>query len=95
MGAGLDGGLGGQCDLGSTVGGLPGASGNRRTGVETVVAQLAMQAAGLDVAQRARRPGEGQQVTLVAQLDPALPGALEEIQVIGAVYPQQRRAAIV
>ena len=52
-----------------------------------------MQAGRFDLAQCAGRPGEGQQVTLVAQCSPAGPGAFEEIQVVGAVDAQQRRTA--
>ena len=45
VGAGGDGRLGAECDLGGAIGGLPGAGGNRRAGIEAVVAELAVQAA--------------------------------------------------
>lgn len=93
MGALLDRGLGGQGDLGGAVGGLPGAGGDRCAGVEAVVTELAVQAAGFDLAQGARRPGERQQVTFLAKRGPTGPGAFEEIQVVGAVDALQRRAA--
>jgi len=89
----LDGSLGGQGDLRGAVGGLPRTSGDRRAGVEAVVAQFAMQAGWLDLAQGACRPGEGQQVTVVTERGPARPGALEEVEIVGAVNALQRRTA--
>ncbi len=89
----LDRRLGGQGDLGSAVGGLPGAGGDRCAGIEAVVAQLTMQAGGFYLAQGACGPGERQQVAFLAQCGPARPGAFEEIQVAGAVDAQQRCAA--
>ncbi len=93
MGALLDRCLGGKGDLGGAVGRLPGAGGDRRTGIEAVVAQFTVQAGGLYLAQRACRPGERQQVAFLAQCCPACPGAFEEVQVIGAVDAQQWRPA--
>jgi len=93
MGALLDRCLGGKGNLGCAVRRLPGARGNRRTGIEAVIAQLTVQASGFYLAQGASRPGERQQVAFLAQCSPAGPGAFEEIQVIGAVDTQQWRPA--
>ncbi len=75
--------LGGQRDLGGAVDGLPGAGGDRRLGVEAVVAQLAHQRRGDRpvAAQAAAGEGGGHQVAAVAFGGPAGPGALEEVQV--------------
>jgi hypothetical protein len=80
VGALLDRRLGGERDLRGAVGGLPGAGGDRRAGVEAVVTELAVQAGGFDLAQGACRPGEGQQVAVVAEFGPARPGAFEEVR---------------
>lgn len=87
--------LGGQRDLGGAVDGLPGAGGDRRLGVEAVVAQLAHQRRGDRpiAAQAAAGEGGGHQVAAVAFGGPAGPGALEEVQVGGVVDAQQRLAA--
>lgn len=84
-GAALDFRLCGQRHLRRAVRRLPGAGGNRRAAVEAVVAELTMQAGGLDVAQGAGRPGVGQQVTVGIELGPARPGTFEKIQVVAAV----------
>ncbi|MNV50615.1 hypothetical protein D3C71_1426350 [compost metagenome] len=93
MGTLGNGGLGGQGHLGSAVGRLPGASGNGCASVEAVVAQFAVQAVRSYLAQGAGGPGEGQQVALLTERGPARPGTFEEVQVVGAVDPQQRGTA--
>ncbi|MNF78396.1 hypothetical protein D3C84_605760 [compost metagenome] len=87
--------LGGQRYLGGAVHGLPGAGGDGRLGIEAVVAELAMQRGGDGpvAAQAARREGRGQQVAAVALGGPAVPGALEELQVGPVVHPQDRLEA--
>ena len=85
--------LGAERDLGSAVGGLPGAGSDRRAAIETVVAELAVQVIGDHPAQGARRPGERQQIALAALLLPARPGALEEFQVGLAVDALDGRQA--
>lgn len=93
VGALRDGGLGCEGDLRGAVGRLPGAGGDRRATVETVITQLAVQAGGHHAAQGAGGPGVGQQVTVLAVFGPALPGALEEVQIVAAMNALQRRQA--
>jgi len=93
VGAALDRLLCGQRDLGGAVGRLPGAGGNRRAAVEAVVTELAVQAGGQHAAQGAGGPGVGQQVAVLAECGPALPGTFEEVQVVAAMDTLQRREA--
>jgi len=93
VGALRDGGLRRKGHLRRTVSRLPSACGDWRATVETVIAQLAVQAGGQHAAQRARRPGVGQQVAVLAVFGPALPGVFEEVEVVAAVDTLQRRQA--
>ncbi|CAI8721592.1 hypothetical protein EMIT0215P_110214 [Pseudomonas serboccidentalis] len=77
--------LGGESDLRSAVGRLPGAGGDRCATVEAVVTELAMQAGRFDLPQRACRPGVRQQVTVGVEFGPAFPRAFEEVEVVAAV----------
>ncbi|MCY1174743.1 hypothetical protein D9M73_149540 [compost metagenome] len=90
---GLDFGLRGQGNLRCAVGGLPGAGGDRGTPIKAVIAKLTQQAGRFDPAQRASRPSERQQVAIAIEFGPARPGALEEVQVVGAVNALQGRPA--
>lgn len=78
-----------QGDLRGAVGGLPRAGGNRCATVKTVITQLAVQAGRQYPAQGAGRPGVGQQVAVLAELGPARPGTLEEVEVVAAVNALQ------
>ncbi|MNP48769.1 hypothetical protein D3C76_1429090 [compost metagenome] len=92
--AALDFCLRGEGDLRRAVRCLPGAGGDRRAAVEAVVAELAVQAGGLDLTQGTRRPGVGQQVTVGVELGPARPGTFEKVEVVAAVdtldWPQAK-----
>ncbi len=85
--------LGSQRHLRCTVGGLPGAGGDRCAAVEAVVTELAVQAGRFDLAQRACRPGVRQQVAVGVEFGPARPGAFEEVEVVAAVNARDRLQA--